>query len=618
MKAHRLIFLFSVAACVMALSSPAQAQQGGRSTICHVSGQSFRSITVAESAVPPHLSHGDSLGPCPTGPVCGDGVLDPGEECDDGNDVDGDGCESDCTLTGSSSSTPTGQVFWFNGNGLNLEAGNGFNWVQVDRPDDNTDDISYEVESFSAQWASSSGTEDNYFAWGRKDGSVWYAQSANTPGTAYQLHDTGWGSSVESIQARSYDGSFALQVVAGLDDGSIQYWTAVDSFYEGTWVQLHDDSWGSAAKFLAVQWPSENGYNGKLRVVVGLENSSTVFYDGDGWRELHDDQWNSETTAMQVYFSDEDYWPAVVQGLDNGAVVYHDISGIWNVLKNDGWASAVNRMQVQFAQENDQYEVKVVAGLNDSSLQYWDGTGWIQLIDEAIGGGSGTEGLCAYFPTDNNDVEKLRVVTGYGDGQVLSSVNLGVAQLAAPGMEGPNVGVADIQCSWENNYLEVVATYANSPVVYYSEVDDYTCLGGANDGDTCSPFDGCPDGACTRWTSLAPYGVGDNNQLAAFSASFAGTPTTGVPKVAGGYQRPGTNILQWLECKVCEKTMNKVINGAFDCSLNCVEFAQEVGGGPEDPVADFVSAACPFICKEYGKLVGATADEVCQAANLCN
>ncbi len=30
--------------------------------------------------------------------VCGDGTLDPGEACDDGNTVDGDGCQADCTL----------------------------------------------------------------------------------------------------------------------------------------------------------------------------------------------------------------------------------------------------------------------------------------------------------------------------------------------------------------------------------------------------------------------------------------------------------------------------------------------------------------------------------------
>ena len=31
-----------------------------------------------------------------TGPMCGDGILDPGEECDDGNLVDGDDCNATC------------------------------------------------------------------------------------------------------------------------------------------------------------------------------------------------------------------------------------------------------------------------------------------------------------------------------------------------------------------------------------------------------------------------------------------------------------------------------------------------------------------------------------------
>ncbi len=33
------------------------------------------------------------------GSYCGDGILDVGEECDDGNYVDGDGCQGNCTLT---------------------------------------------------------------------------------------------------------------------------------------------------------------------------------------------------------------------------------------------------------------------------------------------------------------------------------------------------------------------------------------------------------------------------------------------------------------------------------------------------------------------------------------
>ena len=33
-------------------------------------------------------------------PLCQDGFLDPGERCDDRNGIEGDGCDSDCTLTG--------------------------------------------------------------------------------------------------------------------------------------------------------------------------------------------------------------------------------------------------------------------------------------------------------------------------------------------------------------------------------------------------------------------------------------------------------------------------------------------------------------------------------------
>ena len=32
----------------------------------------------------------------PKAPVCGDGFIDPGEACDDGNTMGGDGCSLDC------------------------------------------------------------------------------------------------------------------------------------------------------------------------------------------------------------------------------------------------------------------------------------------------------------------------------------------------------------------------------------------------------------------------------------------------------------------------------------------------------------------------------------------
>ena len=47
--------------------------------------------------------------------VCGDGVLDPGEACDDGNTVDGDGCQADCTWP-----AYTGEAVFMGGGGARL------------------------------------------------------------------------------------------------------------------------------------------------------------------------------------------------------------------------------------------------------------------------------------------------------------------------------------------------------------------------------------------------------------------------------------------------------------------------------------------------------------------
>ena len=39
----------------------------------------------------------DGTGPPPPEPVCGNGQVEDGEECDDGNTLDGDGCSATCT-----------------------------------------------------------------------------------------------------------------------------------------------------------------------------------------------------------------------------------------------------------------------------------------------------------------------------------------------------------------------------------------------------------------------------------------------------------------------------------------------------------------------------------------
>lgn len=58
--------------------------------------------TEGSASSAPGESSGDAL-ETSTGPVttCGDGIVDPGEDCDDGNDEDADGCNLDCTESGS-------------------------------------------------------------------------------------------------------------------------------------------------------------------------------------------------------------------------------------------------------------------------------------------------------------------------------------------------------------------------------------------------------------------------------------------------------------------------------------------------------------------------------------
>jgi len=85
------------------------------------------------------------MGSCVTGAArCGDGAQDPGEECDDGNRIDDDGCENDCTATmctgtvvcnyRSIGTVPNYALGNVNAtNGSVLVRGNGTSWVTANR-----------------------------------------------------------------------------------------------------------------------------------------------------------------------------------------------------------------------------------------------------------------------------------------------------------------------------------------------------------------------------------------------------------------------------------------------------------------------------------------------------
>src|SRR5947208_2123707 len=52
-------------------------------------------------------------------PACGNGRMDPGEACDDGNAINGDGCDNNCTPTGCGNGVMTAGEGCDDGNAIN-------------------------------------------------------------------------------------------------------------------------------------------------------------------------------------------------------------------------------------------------------------------------------------------------------------------------------------------------------------------------------------------------------------------------------------------------------------------------------------------------------------------
>jgi len=63
-------------------------------------GDGFLDTSIGETCDPPGVLQPPNDNVCRDDcTFCGDGIIDSGEDCDDGNDVDGDGCPNDCTIT---------------------------------------------------------------------------------------------------------------------------------------------------------------------------------------------------------------------------------------------------------------------------------------------------------------------------------------------------------------------------------------------------------------------------------------------------------------------------------------------------------------------------------------
>lgn len=201
----------------------------------------------------------------------------------------------------------------------------------------------------------------------------------------------------------------AIQAIApgfivGLDDGSIQQWSATDG-----WIELHDNKWPTSASSVTAMITYGDG------IVVGLGNGSVQKWDGPG-ASTDPSTWKDNWTELQAPSDRFQAVKALVahQGAtaeDTGLVVAMDqtYSGIapyttlefWNA--DSGWTELENRVpgtavvSSMTGYRASLYNVDGVAiGYSDGTVQYWDGTiapagvtvlagsGWGQPVDTMV------------------------------------------------------------------------------------------------------------------------------------------------------------------------------------------------------------------------------------------
>ena len=92
-------------------SGPTSLPTGGGTIMsyCHLLGGDANVNLMFGATVSAVIRAGADNGAC-IGPPCGDGSVDPGEECDDGNYVDGDCCSASCTVEPDGAACDDGEV----------------------------------------------------------------------------------------------------------------------------------------------------------------------------------------------------------------------------------------------------------------------------------------------------------------------------------------------------------------------------------------------------------------------------------------------------------------------------------------------------------------------------
>ncbi len=104
----------------------------------------------------------------PAGPVCGDGILDAGEACDDGNTVNGDGCSALCVVE-SSTTEECGNGIIESGeqcdDGNTVDGDGCDNQCQYEEEDDDDDYDDEIVEVACGEWSDVSSRDPEFDIW---------------------------------------------------------------------------------------------------------------------------------------------------------------------------------------------------------------------------------------------------------------------------------------------------------------------------------------------------------------------------------------------------------------------------------------------------------------------
>ena len=604
----------------------------------------------------------------------------------------------------SSNSTYAGNVWWYNGEGMDPNKGVGAGWDLL------SDGWDSNIESIAVNWDVGPDYNPPCVVIGLEDSSVWFYDCMHPHWYQLEVPDTtigGFDSTLLTLKAQFIDNdddTLSVTVIAGLEIGDLRYgqWTTSPCGISGHWYSSAIVTLGGPAQFLEVQWPDPESTSQfqHFKIVAGVgcgtsestksnynqcpgsacninigedscdycssctntcdpiteEKCGNIWFNGNfnvddptsGWSNLvrPSGGTGNYVAVMKVGFTNSDYYPAIVvayMGYDIYYWNYASQAGGWeevysssaNSPQGNYWYLPIT-IEVQFPFENSDGYLRVVSsGLLGQILYYSAQAGITGLSSPNSDWTTQDEGLvsdlCVKFGGYDSDVTSFpTVVAGYlwtdsesscaapmsGNVVIWQSVDYSDAIFLPIGNTITDdftsgdywqYGVVAMQCSWENFpdsvYPEILVSYNNASGYYYNPTPKSTgcpCSNENGANNTCP----CPNG---NFTSFAGP-TWDNTFMSVFNSSF---PTPGSPKLVGGLTQipAGSGFLSWLECEVCESAVETIVvwaGGKFTkawCNSICVSAVEAVGGGPLDPIADFVAFLCPYICKEMEEYI---------------